>query len=650
MPVTALELTRRQPFSHGYERLDGIIRFAVDPLHAANTPIVDLDKAARDEQGRVRFWADVTLLLPAEGNRRLLFYVVNRGRRPTVPLSRAAARPATEPPDDEIDPGDGFLLQRGWTVAMCGWQWDVERRPGMMGLEAPQALAADGQPFQGQIAVMFQPWERHSDQILSHYPQNPRPGRLPIAHKSYPAADVDDLDAVLTVRAAPRGPRTTMPRAAWRFAREINGQPVANDSHVWLEGGFEPGKIYEVVYRTRTCPVAGTGMLAVRDCTSFLRYDAAAPTAGLIDHTYGFGISQCGRFLRQYLYDAVNLDEDGRPAFDGLIPHVAGARRGEFNHRYAQPSAQHALGFGHLPPFHGNELLAPQRAKGGLPKVFTTNTASEYWRIDSSLTHTDEGGTRDVEPPREERVYMIAGHRHGSGALPLGDSEPSGVKLANKATVVDGSPVIRAFLINLDRWVAEGVEPPPNAFPRLSDGTAATREEVLAQLSKLPGLTPLDPDQLPTLTRIDLGPDAARGVGRFPAVSGSPYRSYVSAVDADGNEVAGIRTPELSVAVGTHTGWVARDPSTGGVGQAVDMQGLTLPLPATPSQRAATKDPRPSIAERYRDRAEYLARVRAEAEALAAARYVVAEDVDVLVDIAASRYDAFAPQPAGVAR
>src|SRR5262249_35018267 len=155
----------------------------------------------------------------------------------------------------------------------------------------------------------------HPYQILSHMPQNPRPGRLAIKHRPYPAADADDPNAVLTVRDAPAAERRPIPRDQWRFAREENGQVVADDSYVWLAGGFEPGKVYEVVYRTRICPVVGTGLLAVRDCTSFLRYaDAAAgnPAAGRTDYAYGFGISQCGRFLRQYLYDAMNLDEAGR--------------------------------------------------------------------------------------------------------------------------------------------------------------------------------------------------------------------------------------------------------------------------------------------------------------------------------------------------
>jgi hypothetical protein len=648
MAVTRLEITRRRPYAHDYERLDGTIHFAVDPANAANRTIVDLAHAPRDESGRVRFWADFCLLQPARperANRRLLYYVVNRGRL-NLPLCRPAAQPE---PSDELDPGDGLLLRRGWTIAMCGWQWDVDRRPGLLGLEAPQALeSVDGRerPIQGQVAVRFQPNEPHSDQLLSHMPLHPPPGRLSYAHRPYPAADVDDPDAVLTVRETFTGPAEVVPRARWRFARDEGGRAVADDTRVWLEGGFQPGKVYEVVYRTRICPVVGTGLLAVRDCTSFLRHDPASPSAGRIDHAYGFGVSQCGRFLRQYLLDALNLDEDGRPAFDGVIPDVAGARRGQFNHRYAQPSDPHAPGFAHRPPFLTGDLIAAQRAKGGLPKVIEVNTSSEYWRSDCSLIHTDEAGTRDVDPPSEVRIYCIAGARHGSGALPMTDGSPTGARAANELTVVDYSALLRATLENLDRWVSEGVEPPPSVFPRIDDGTAVPREVVLEKLARIPGVVPLEGDKLPTMRRVDLGERAADGVGRVPAGLGEPYPSRVSDVDADGNEIAGIRLPDLTVPVGTHTGWVARHPSTGGAGQLLDMMGLTVPLPATAGARERSADPRPAIAERYRDRDDYLARVRAAAERLAAERRILADDVDLVVGLCAERYDAFAPSPA----
>src|SRR5262252_638650 len=197
MAVAHLEVTNRRPFAFDYERIDGKLHFAVDPTHPANARIIDLDKAARDANGQVRFWADFVLLQPADAersSRRLLYYVVNRGLRTGVPFNRAAAHPATQPPTDDIDPGDGFLMRHGWTLAMCGWQWDVERKPGLMGLEAPQALGPDGQPIHGRIAVAFQPNEAHAYHRLAHWPLHPRPGRQMLQHQPYPAADLDEPD------------------------------------------------------------------------------------------------------------------------------------------------------------------------------------------------------------------------------------------------------------------------------------------------------------------------------------------------------------------------------------------------------------------------------------------------------------------------
>lgn len=661
MAVTRLEIRARTPYEDGmsfgevgpYERIDGLIHFAVDPGAPANAAIVDLDKAPRDADGLVHFAADFCLLQPvdpARGNGNLLYNVVNRGRRGVTTSFNFA--PTELVPSERIDPGDGFLMRRGWTLAFCGWQWDVLRSPALMGLEAPQALDADGKPIQGKVLVRFQPNERVADHLLAD--------RI---HQPYPAADLDDPDAVLTVQDWPDGPRTVVPRERWHFARDEGGRPVADDTRVWLAGGFEPGRVYELVYRTRICPVVGTGLLATRDCVSFLRYGDAAsgnPCAGTIRHTFAFGASQSGRYLRTFLYDGLNVDEQGRQVFDGLLPHIAGAWRGQFNHRHAQPSEQHARSFIHLPPYTDDDqtdpltgrtdgLLRRQRALGGVPKIIYTNTAAEYWRGDASLAHTDYAGTRDVEPPTGVRSYLFASTQHSAGLLPLNRvSLVDGARGANGFNVIDYRPLLRAALVNLERWVVDGVEPPPSAFPRLADGTAARARDVAAAFRRFPTAAAPDPAKVPHMRRLDLGPDAERGIGRFPAVVGEPWPVYVAAIDEDGNEVAGVRLPDVAVPVATYTGWNPRAPEVGGEGQILPMFGSTVPFPATRADRERTADPRASIAERYRDRDDYLARVRAVARHLAEQRYILDEDIELVVNNAAARYDAFAAVPGAV--
>lgn len=659
MAVMRLEVRARGAYADGeafgaagaYERIDGTIHFAVDPAHPANALIVDLDKAARDDAGKVRFSADFCLLQPVDAtkaNRRLLFEVLNRGRKLVPRMLNHAAPTAT--PTEAIDPGDGFLLRQGWALAWCGWQWDTIKSAALMGLDAPEALeqtadsgqrVAGGKPIQGQILLQFQPNERSYNHLLAD--------RI---HQPYPAADVNDADAVLTVRDWPDGPRTTIPRDQWRFARG-GKEPAPDDTTIWLSSEFKPGKVYEIVYRTRRCPVVGAGLLAVRDCVSFLRYSDAAdnPCAGRIEQTYGFGMSQSGRFLRHFLYLGLNVDEAGRHVFDGVNIHVAGARRGEFNHRFAQPSQQHIPSFGHLMPFTDDDqtdpltgqtdgLLRRQRALGGVPKVITTNTSAEYWRGDCSLIHTDLEGTRDVEPPEDARIYLFASTQHGLGSVPLVDTDANtGARGIHGFNAVDYAPLLRAVLVNLDHWVTDGTSPPPSVFPRLADGTAISGATVFTAYRGIPGAAWPDPELLPTIRRLDLGPDAAHGIGHFPAVPGERYPNYVSAVDADGNEIGGVRMPDVAVPVATYTGWNPRHPATGGEGQIIPMEGSTFSFATTAEERQRTDDPRPSLAERYADRADYLARVRTAAEELVAGRYLLAEDVPLALAIAAERYD-----------
>jgi hypothetical protein len=653
MALVQLEILSRRPYHGGaefgetgaYERIDAVAHFSVAPLDPANREIVDLDKAARDANGRVSFLADLCLLQPldaARGSGRLLFEAVNRGRKLAPSMFHRAA-PSAEA-TDRVPPADGLLYRRGWSLAWCGWQWDAIRGPGLLGLEAPQALE-QGRPIEGQTMATIQVNERCRDHLLADR-----------VHIPYLAADTADPNAVLSVREWGDGPASVIPRGRWRFARDENGSPVEDNSRVWLEDGFEPGLVYELTYRTAVCPIQGAGLLALRDTAAFLKYGSDAegnPAAGRSRYAYAFGASQTGRVWRHFLSLGLNLDEQGRQVFDGVLAHIAGARQGEFNQRYPQPSRSHTPGFGHMMPFAFDAqtdpltgeragLLDQQRARGGVPRIIATNSAAEYWRGDASLLHTDLAGTADMEPPAEARVYSIAGAQHGPGRLPLNNVNPlDGAHGVHRFNVVDYTPALRAALLNLDRWVVDGVEPPPSRFPRLADGTAAPRADVLEQVGKIPGATRPDPERLRTLCRVDLGPDAAQGIGRYPAKLGEPYPIFASAVDADGNEVAGVRLPDISVPLATYTGWNPRDPAVGGSGQILDMLGSTLPFAATEQERRATNDPRPSIEERYLDRQTYLARVEEAARALAESGYVLAEDVEILVQLADERYRAF---------
>lgn len=649
MAVLSIEIQRRTPYAGGesfgdagpYDRLDGTVTFGVDPEHEANRDIVDLKLAPRDAEGRVRFTSDLCLLIPRDlsrGNRRLLVELPNRGRK-LIPVYVNRAAPHL--PTADIPVGDGWTFRRGYSVAWIGWQHDVYRSEALMGLEAPEALI-DGKPIQGQVIVEMQPNVRERTRLLANR-----------VHRPYRVADIDDPTARLLVRDHPDAENTEIPRSEWRFAREEDDRVVPDNEHIYLESGFEPGRIYSVIYTTEGAPVAGTGLLAFREIASFLRYseEARNPLAGAIDHTYGFGVSQTGRMIRHFIYLGLNQDEVGRMAFDGLNPHVAGARRGEFNHRFAQPSVQPTPSFGHLFPFADREtedpygsgsdgLLRRQRERGGVPRIFYTNTAAEYWRGDCSLMHTDPKGEHDLDPEPESRIYLFASTQHGPGSLPPGRLSPDeGDRGTHDFNVIAYQPLLRSAWTNLHRWVSEGIEPPSSCHPRLTDGTAVKNREVIERFAAFPGITLPDPDKLPVIHKLDLGPRQAKGIGRYPAKLGAIYSAYVSGVDENGNEIGGIRMPDLTVPLGTFTGWNPRAAETGAAGQIMKMRGITHFFRPTKAEREAMGDPRPSLEERYQNKDAYLEQVHAAAEKLVAERFILAEDIDTVVADAAARWD-----------
>lgn len=647
MAVSGLQITRRGPYAEGrsfgasgpYERTDGTIAFAVDPAAPANAGIVDLEHAARDAAGLVRFVADFVLLQPSEptlGARRLLFEVVNRGRR-LAPRHLNGAPP--EPiPTAAIDPGDGLLLREGWTIAWCGWQWDIAPSDVLLGLRAPEAQGPNGDALSGQTAFRFQP------NLRAAYQQLAEPGQIPLT-----AADPHDPEALLTVAESARGPWHPIPRDRWDFASAGPTGPRPDPASLWLADEFTPGRVYEVIYRTEHSPVAGSGLLAVRDTVAFLRHgDMAAsnPCVGRLDHTFGFGVSQSGRFLRHFLHLGLNLDEAGHQVFDGVLTHVAGGLRGQFNNRYAQPGVMNTPGFNHLPP-HADatesgaaSVFARQRSLGGMPKLIATNSAAEYWRGDAALTHLDPVAAHDLTLPDDTRAYLFAGTQHDPGlALLFRENPLDQLRAAHPFNLLDYTPLLRAALRNLAEWVIAGVEPPPSVLPQLADGTAVPATTALRPFATIPGAVVPDPHLLVAPRPLDLGPDTTRGIGRYPAVEGDPYPLYVAAVDAEGNEAAGVALPDLAVPIATHSGWNTRDSQIGGAGQLVPLKGSSLPFARTAAERAALADPRLAIAERYHDRADYLARVRDAAEVLVARRLLRADGVALAVAAAAARYD-----------
>ena len=649
MPVVGFEVTLRRPLAGGtafgatgpYEELRGTLSFEIDPAHAANTRITDVALAPRTHAGRVEFASDVSILLPVERQRasgRVVLDVVNRGNTVAMPNFNRATRPVFGPDSDPhppIDVGDGFLMRHGYAVISCGWQGDLPRLPGLFRLHGPEAIDADGRRVTGRVLTQLQAGRDAPSFLLSDR------GHLP-----YPAADLDERDAVLIVRDQLDGDPETIPRARWRFARVVDGAVVPDANHIHLDGGFTKGRLYQIAYTAIGAPVRGLGIAALRDCAAWLKHGTAGerhPAPGAFRQVYAYGRSQTGRLLRTLVYEDLNLDEKGREALDGIIANVAGGLRGEFNQRFGQNSKDRPHLMRHVFPSPDTALTDPvtgatdglhQRidARGSRLKVFYTNSSAEYHRGDASLIHTDADGTRDQAHGPHTRVYHFAGTEHGLGVWPPTDTQiaaadPTGnvERTQNLRGTIDYAPLLRACLVNLDRWVTEGIEPPPSRHPRIADGTAVAPETLRKLFDTIPGAH--YPRHHATPQRLDFS--------TLPPRPGRPFGSRVSAVDADGNEVAGIVLPQIAVPLASHTGWTLRHPDIGGAGQLLVFGGATIPFPRTRDERQRTRDPRLSVEERYRSADEYLERVREKAKDLARAGYVLEEDIEVCVKLAA---------------
>ncbi len=613
-----------------YEKLVGSVEFALDLDRPQNKQIVDLALAPRNAAGEVEFSADLYILKPVDpgrGNGRVLYEIGNRGGKRLLSVFQDSS--ASDDPTTAEEFGNGVLMRQGVTLVWMGWQWDVPE--GRMRMEMPIASSGDG-PITGLVRGNFIVGEPVSVASLADR-----------GHRAYQVVDPDSPDHVMTVRDRRLDPPRTVPRDRWRFV--LPGS-------VTLDGGFEPGRIYDVVYRARDPRVIGCGLAGTRDLISFLKYASGPenPIPGLTA-AVSWGNSQSGRFQRHFLYEGFNEDEAGRQVFDGMIDQAGGAGRGSFNHRFGQASrdALHHMNILYpvdmFPFTDGPEtdpetgvtdaLLARSERTGTVPKLFHILTSSEYFNRSGSLVHTDPSGTRDSVLPETTRIYLLSSVSHVVGRFPPAPSSNASLMGQAALNPLVRTPVVRALLRAMDEWVAEGVPPPPSRYPRLSDGTLTHPEA--SRWPAVPGM-PMPHDPLQPY-RLDFGPRWSEGIVTYqPPRVGSPYPVLVPAVDEDGNDRAGIRLPEIEVPLATHTGWNYRDVGIGAPDRLAGEIGSYLPFSRTRVEREASEDSRWSVAERYRDEHEYLGRITAAARALVAERYLLAEDLPKVIDRAVAHY------------
>ena len=593
--VVQVEVLERSDIANtAYEQIVGRLHFEIDPKLAVNAVIADIDLAPASNSGRVSFSSDMRLLKPkdpARSNAAAWVEIPNRGGKASLPSA---------------------MMAQGFTLLNVGWEFDVPKVQDKLRIKVPVARNKDGSPIRGVVNTVFTPDKRAGEQTVAIL-------------ATYPPADIEGAGSKLMIRVASAFPAgLELPRSAWN----IEG------GRIKLEGGFEPGKTYELFYTTEGPPVAGLGYAAIRDAVAWLKYDA--DSLAPVKHAYAFGSSQCGRFLRDFLYLGFNTDEQDRQALDGVMSHVAGAGRLVLNQRWSSPREVWPYYTASYPfadsvqkdpvSGHSEGVLDNARARHR-PKVFYTNTASEYWgagRV-AALTHTNVESTQDIDFPADVRSYFYSGTSHGAAPFP----PTSQVKDSPLANPVSTSASINALRFAMHQWVTEGIAPPPSVYPKLGDGTLVP--VVAVQFPKVPGMA---------------APNAVNAGARVPnplwtegAGAGVALPLFVPQVDADGNDTGGIRVPDVAVPLGTATGWVFRPAKYGSPHEFVALRGAWIPFAKTEAQRVASKDPRLSIEERYTSKEAYLTKVRDVLDRLIEQRLMLVTDVDSQLKQASDRWD-----------
>jgi Alpha/beta hydrolase domain len=628
-----------------YEKLRGTAFGELDPLDQHNDVITDISLAPRNANGKVQYSMDIFILKPinlGNGNHRVLLDMNNRGEMRLARLNEFSLDnpPLTNDPSTAADAGTGFVMSRGYTVVGNGW--DVGATPGSatgggMTISLPTAHFPAGSASTDITGPSYEYLVNDSASAAS---------RMTFA-LTYPAATPDD--AVLTARALLNDTPMVVPAGSWAYT------DATRTAIRLLPAGtpFQRSWIYEFTYTAKNPVVTGIGLAATRDWVSFLRHGTAAqgnPLAGDVLHTFSYSISQPSRTLNDFVHLGFNEDENGFRVLDGILSHTGGGSGDQINYRFAQPGRTERNRQNHLYPegvfpFAHETLTDHLSGKtdgrdarctetNTCPKRFEVNTANEYWVKAGSLLHTDTRG-KDLKDPDDVRYYLMSGLSHG-----VGDAT---TKSTCQQFLNPVSPyrAHRALLVALDQWVSDGTKPPKSRIPEGGKRAFAvtvpgSQVGVVPQQElgwpNIPGV--LYTGVITTRYFLDFGPDFDNGIlsNYPPSIVGRPsYPIFVSKVDDDGNEIAGVRLPGVEAPIATTTGWALRAAATGG-NDGCEANGQYIPFQTTKAQRQAIGDPRKSLEERYKNHAGYVKEVAKAAQKLQQDGFLLADDVQRYID------------------
>jgi len=614
-----------------YELVRARAHGLADPGSARNAGVVDLRGAPRNAQGLVEYSFDVAFIKPidpARASGTLVFEVTNRGR----PILQTSLLRGNGNIRTAAGAGAASILEQGATLAWTGWQSDIDPAPNVMTASYPVA-SERGRALTGLVR----------DEIALDGSAGAQIAPLPADATSFEARlyyPYADPAARPVVQVRQRADDTPVTLAADQF--EVVG---ADRIRVRLQPGFDRGALYSVEYMARDPKVMGLSFVSMRDLMAMLGQDSA-PARALREQLgmarmpvrIATGLSQSARYLRDFVYQDFNRDEQGGLAFQGVMPQGSGGKRGFFNHRFAQPGRapdfQHEMrGYpGADFPFAYAETRDPVsgRTEGLLsrctrsracPKIIHLDSEWEQWQQAGSLIGTDWLG-RTVRFPEGVRAYLVASTPHASlppnaGIVPL-TQPPARAICEQPLNPLTWAPVLRASLANLEAWIRNGTPPPDSRYPAGPEQGRVSVDALRNAFPAIPGyaFSPL----YGKLQLVDFSASPPRPVSAF-----APYAVTFPRVNADGNGIDGVVLPEVAVPVATYSG---RNTRARGFaqGELCHTLGAYMPFARTEAERRASGDSRPSIAERYRDQADYQARLMGVARKLVEDRLMLEAD------------------------
>jgi hypothetical protein len=594
-----------------YDKIVGRARGTLNPTDPHNALITDIALAPRNTNGLVEYSMDVYILRPTDpskGSGKLFYDVVNRGSK----LSWADFNGvSSNDPTTAADAGSGLLMRRGYTIVWSGWESAdiIGGNANTMTATLPIAKNPDGSSIVGQT-------------ILEQIFDSPTGDTYSLVYR---AATTNKAQATMLIKNHSDTPNVPVPDSVWSFVDNRNVKINRTDPFL---ANYDSGAAFTLVYNAIDPTVLGVGFASTRDLISFLRYDTstANPAKGPIQWALGRGDSQSGRYLKGFIHWGFNADESNRIVFDGVNPHISGAHDIASNDRWGDANAtgrkyqRHTIAKQEFPftyevrtdPVSGmtDGIFLRCAPTNTCPRIVHTDSGNEPYLKPTFLV-TSDGVGHDIALPGNVRVYIVGSTQHGPGSGQGVCQQPGNPN--------EWAPYIRALFVGLDLWTTANVAPPPSAYSKVSDGTAVATPQAFP---KIPGVTYTG----------WVNPVAVLDKSRLPymPIPGKDYVTLVPKVDADGNDLPGVRTLNVRVPIATYTGWGLRR-----VGFAPNedcgLTGQFIPFAKTRAERLSTGDPRLSLEERYGDTSSLYWLLVYQANNLVDQRHLLGEDAPALV-------------------